>query len=324
MSSTEVVTNQPPALFDTHYDALQEVFEGMALPPNETATLDGAIELTQPWLKGDHSRPGYALEVPAQHHDRFYEIYDELGMKQELPVPAGEYHDIVLLGAVQAGNRRRVSLLLNSLEEAGITTGHVSLLGGQRRLFPEKETDDVAASFAELDEQGWHTEWSKNVRDLPVSELWETDALRLAMMEKLGPLALDRLVLRNNDSSLHDEADPISSFEFTWQGIPVSLIHSLAVERPNGDARHTTDSSVADWLERRQPPDGANVAFINGNPHAGRMGKTILNRLRAAGRSDLRIAVAGSAASPNLGHTHYLREIAANLYEDRKLRLANG
>jgi len=329
-----------------HKPQLQEVFELVAMPPeviaalDDISTLDVVVEQTQPWVQGDHFRPKNPRPINPAHSERLYELYAEIGMRDEQRLAPGHYDEIIVPGAVQASNLSRTGLLARMLRGADgqqplVTTQNIRLLGGQRYLFPEIEKADVEQTFDQIARSGLQDPWFERIRQTnDISKMWETDALRLAAIATLGPIALRRVLLRVNESVEYNlELDPESEgnldaeallgYEFSYSDMNISLMHTLAVPRPNGAPRHTTEACVKDWLERYEPAEGARIGFIGGNPHLERMARATVRILIKEGRDDLVLVAAGPAASSQRTHPHYLGEIARSLFEDqRDLRLA--
>lgn len=304
--------------FERHHSGLQEVFDIVGLPEKAGTSLGAAVNLTQPWIKGDHSRPGYSFDIKLHEHDRLQELYAGFGQRQELMLPSGRYDEIILLGGMQAGNCRRLELLNRALTEHGVEPKRVSLLGGQRLLQPEKEKSEIESGLQQIVERSDSETWAAKMQSRHVAELSETDGIRIAATQALGSLTLRRIDLRFDRPPTPEGPDHLKGYELEWNNIPVSLMHTLAVDRPQGERRHTTEACVEDWLQRRQPRQHARIGFIAANPHIERMGRATARMLREAGRPDLELVVGGSVAADNLSHNYYLGEIARLLYEDQQ------
>jgi hypothetical protein len=141
---------------------------------------------------------------------------------------------------------------------------------------------------------------------------WETDLVRLAGIARLGNLSLKQLHLRLGNQ------DPLKRYEFDWHGTPVSLLHTLAVER-NGEPRHNTEACMRDWLRTYHPPIGARVGFVAANPHLDRVTRSAQAVLNDEGRSDIQLVAGGPGISPKAGHSIVLGEVARLLYEDQRV-----
>jgi hypothetical protein len=313
---TDILSSVEGSFFVRNQEGLAELFDIVGVPDEALTSIDEAVKHTQPWVKGDHSRPGYQFDISPADNSKLHDLYARFGQKDETMLPSGPYHEIIVPGAVQRGNRRRLELLRRAVSEHEVTTSHITLLGGERRLFPEVEKDDIETTIDTLARRGSLEPWVESVRNMDVANLWETDGMRLAALEQLGPLVLKNTA-QSDRCTTTNEADSAEGYEFMWNDIAVSLMHTLAVDRPNGERRHTTEACVRDWLQRHEPPQAARIGFIGANPHLERMGRATRTVLEAEGRGDLQLVVAGSASPPELGHGHYLGEIARNLYQDQ-------
>jgi hypothetical protein len=318
---------------------LQEILEYGRAPTEVVASLDdpealaedreavrALVNHTQRWAKGDHSKPEHALNIDPVHTNRLHELYVDVGMRNEVLLAPGHYDTVLVPGAVQRGNVRRVDLLRRSVDLVDgigrplVAVDEAVLLGGQRHMW-ELEKEDFEETLILLD--GVDDPWLDYIREVKdISKLWETDGLRLAAMAKLMPLVLQQVVLRPEEERIiikdgfQSEVDPLQGYVFTYKSMVVSLMHTLAVPRANGDPRHTTEACVEDWLLRHNPPVGAHIGFIAANPHLERMVRATRRLLTRLGRSDLKLIAAGSAAPDPLGHGHFYGETARNLYED--------
>jgi hypothetical protein len=302
--------------FDAYRPEIEQVFKVVGLPDDVTSSLGRAVELTQPWVGGDHSRPNHVFNLDEQQRAELKALFVDLDMAEERPLPDDHYDQIIVLGGIQAGNLRRTDFLKRMLDKKGVTTDKVVLLGGQRRIYVERETDDINANFAELFYQEAHTEWSEHFKADMLAEQgetrWETDLIRLAAMAKIGPLVFKRLQLRLGNE------DFIGRYEFDWNNLSVDLLHTLAVPRPNGESRHTTEACIGDWIETYQPKDGARVGMVNANPHIDRMIRSARSVATSLGRSDIELIPAGPTAPLGIRESIFLGEIARNLYEDQR------
>lgn len=298
--------------FDRHQESLQLLGDTLDLPEDTFATLESAVSATQPWVAGDHSRPLHHFSISPEQEPILHGLYQTLGLKDGRPLPSGHYDQIVALGAIHLGNNRRISFLERMISEGGVTTDRVMLLGGQRPIYPEKEKDDIEQNLESLRQKGTEDPWVRSVMADPGILRWETDLIRLAVADHIGRLVLDKLRFRIENREI------IEGYDFMWNRTPVTLMHSLAASRPHGEPRHTTESCMADWLERESPPQNATVGFISANPHLERTYKSANYILRQHDRSDIRLVLGGSATPDTAGHGIYLGEVARNLYEDAR------
>lgn len=289
------------------YDELFDVL-GVAKP----SSLKEAVEITQPWVRGDHSRPEQTFkQFTDEEAEQLLAIYRRLDMVEERALPSGHYDDIVVLGATQVGNNRRINFLRKSIESGNVTSNRIMLLGGQRRPFEEFEKDILEENLAAIDKQEAADGWTQMLKTRDISDLWETDLMRVAAITQLGTLALHQLHLRIANQ------EAVEAYHFNWHDIPVILQHTLAVKR-NGAPRHTTEACIQDWLESYTPPIGARVAFIGAQPHLDRMALSARHVLRKMDRDDIMLEVGGSSVA-NITPAFYLGEIARRLYEEQRL-----
>jgi hypothetical protein len=226
-------------------------------------------------------------------------------------LPAAIYDHTIVLGGIHRGNNRRLVFMNKVLTHGTTITDDITLLGGERRVYPETELDEIAANMAKL--ANVNEPWLDFLRSSKLETWWETDLLRLAARARLGPLA----VVGAEYGSLSAKYRPHLQ-TFNWRNIPLAIMHTRAIAR-QGEPRHTTEACMSDWLTTRQPKENARVAFMSANPHLIRMGRSAQAVLLAEDRADIELVVAGPASVEGLGHSHYLGEVARQLYEDKRL-----
>lgn len=297
------------SFYDRNHAGLYELFDALQMERSALGSLADTVALTQQWQIGDHTHPAYQFAVDENVSARLRDLYGNFGMETEVPLVPGHYDYLVGLGGKQPGNDRRLAFMHKTLIRPDIQAGGIALLSGQRPKEPN-EKSVIEANLANLAGRPAVDAWAQRMIDDPEGLVWETDLQRLAAADKLGPLTLKQLHLRL------ENADPIGRYELEWAGTPVTIMHGLAVNRPNGDPRPTTESTMRDWLAVAELRADARVAVIAGNPHIERTSKTARATLAALGRSDIEVVAAGSAAGPDQDHQIYLGEIARNLYED--------
>lgn len=319
-------TAQYPTFYERNRESLAEVFGVLGKPLDALDNLEDTVLVTQEWTGGDHTRPNYEIDLTEEESKKLRGLYGALGLLDERQLPPGHYEQIILLGAKQVGNNRRLDMIGRMLTSGQVTTDRMVWFGGERHKEPD-EADMTARNFAELGQRSGTDVWTGRILKQPERVRWETDLIRLAGAAQLGPLALKQLHLRVLDAAAEPkkfvripDADPISHYELEWNGTPVTLLHSQAVNRPNGEARHTSESCADDWLEIVPPAQGARVGFVTGNPHIERATRSVHAKLHKAGRDDVNFIGSGSAANPYQKHQIFLGEIARNLYEDLMAR----
>lgn len=308
----------PVTFFDREQPRLGGLFELVGVSAESADSLETAVQVTQPWVKGDHSRPENRFRFDDERSRKLHGLYARLGLKDQHPLPAGRYDHLLVFGAIHRGNNHRLGFLRRTLDMTAIEVPHITLLGGERPVYPEVELDDIDRNLTELADAGVHDGWLDRIRDGQAGLHWETDLLRLAALVHLGPIALRRSVGGEEKGTARPR-----QYDFMWHGRALTLMHTKAVER-RGEPRHTTEACVLDWLQRTDPPEDAHVAFVAANPHIERMGKTVRAMLRREGRPDIRITAAGPSAPKDISHNHCLGEIARNLYEDMRLLEVGG
>jgi len=295
--------------YDRHQEELGRLFEIVGLAEARD-DLEVAVAVTQPWVRGDHARPEHDFSFEEPESTELYDIYDALGLREAHELPTGHYDHTVLLGGVHRGNNRRLAFMREVLTHGLTITDDIMLLGGERRIYPEVERTTIYENLrklARLDDP-----WLGSLRNTLPTAWWESDLLRLAALRQLGPLAVqgEDVVDLQAEHRPHLQA-------FTWRNIPLAIMHTKAVQR-QGEARHTTEACIRDWLATTHPAQNSRVAFISANPHLIRMGRSAQAVLRDEGRADIDLTVAGPASPDYVGHSHYLGEIARHLYEDKR------
>ena len=316
MAAEKALTSANNLFFDEHQATLRGLGEVIGLPNCFSESLASAIELTQPWVKGDHTRPNNELVLTTNQSAALQPIFEAMNLKREAALPEGNYDHLIVPGAVQLGNNNRIKFVKAAVEQGDIVTGDIVLLGGQRRVFGEVESHLLKEDLKTIHEQGTEDYWIKALENKTEQLQWETDFMRLAAIKHLGALPLRQLHLRYLTAESTAPHDAIRQYEFTWRNMPLKLLHTLATSRPNGETRHTTESCVKEWVTSSEPVKGAVVGFIPSNPHRDRMARSCQRALVSVGRSDLELVVAGPASASGVGDQIHLGEIARNLYED--------
>jgi hypothetical protein len=298
-----------PTFYESYKPQLGLLFEIFGLPQDALETLPSTVTATQPWALKEHTDWDERTLAPEQS-SAARKLYHDFGLVDEIPLPAGDYDNIFVLGGMQQGNNRRLAFTRQSLQRGDVRTKHLTLLSGQRPVNPSIEKGLIAENMTRLAHNGTQDPWVEKILADPAGLKWETNLLRLAAADHLGPMTLKQLHLRLGNE------DPVSRFELDWNGIPTTLVHSLAVYRPGGEPRPTTVSSLKYVLTTTPPEKGARSAFIAGNPHVERMSRDARVLLKNMQREDIELIGAGPAAIPNQDHQIYLGEVARNLYID--------
>ncbi|HVV66801.1 MAG TPA: hypothetical protein VHB72_01865 [Candidatus Saccharimonadales bacterium] len=307
-----MINPDAPAFYEQHQDKLPRLFEIAGAPPEAAATLETAVEATQPWVRGDHIKPEQRFQINPADEPELHELYSQFGLVREHPLLARHYDELLMLGGTYWGNHHRMRFLKQVLEEGGITTDRVTLLGGERKIF----TEEIVPVQDDLNNMG-NGQLSNLEKGAGGTNIhWETDMLRLAAVMDLGNVVVEKAAAYMTETG--EYARPHIQ-EFSWRDVPFALMHAQAVER-NGAARHTTESCMADWLETTGPKSEAVVGFIAANPHTTRVARSAYGVLRKYGRDDIALVPAGPAVLPTVKNHTYLGEIGRHLYEDMRLR----
>jgi hypothetical protein len=302
-------------------DELKAIFDIMQLSP---ANLDEAVASTQPWARGDHSRPGFDYgDVLKENDSALRELFTGLGMQNESLLVDTEVDDVIMYGAIYAGTLRRLELLNRMVRQHGFRPKRIILAGGERRGFIEKETSEYLGSLTVLRSGTIDDPWLDQITSemVPVDQLWETELLRIAAAQQMGHMDLVDIHHRGDFDGPPSQA--IASMQFDWEGIPVYLHHTLKVPRPNGAPRHTTEECAKDYIRHYlgdiEQSFGHRIALIGAQPHIHRMLLSNIRMFNDMGRGDVELLAAGSRAE-GIGVSMYLGEIARWLYEEKVFR----
>ncbi len=297
-------------------DSLSELFETIGVSDVSKASLAEVVDMTQPWARGDHHAPEKSLELSESQQATAMKIFEAMRMLDEIEPEGGEYDQVLLLGGEQHSNRLRIGYFNEQL-----TTGDISIadggslvsLGGVRKL-KGREIFDLGADLAALAGSTQLDPWLGQLLKSEMNDALDEDAaMRVALSASVGSAAM-RL------SQAHIElgrADIFSHKVFHGDGDKkVIMINAPAVERPLGPPRHTTESTLQEWLRLAPPIQDARVLLVSNNPYVHRTARNLANVL-ATERPDVRFDYCGASAERN--HTliqRTLGEVARNLYED--------
>jgi hypothetical protein len=301
--------------YNANRESLDELAEKLALPERATENLDTWVAVSQPWTRGDHARPAERIAVDDRTGARLHELYEAMGLKHDLWLPEGVYDQIAILGSTQLGNNRRVQHAQQMLDRSKATTNHLVMLGGERAPFEESELPLIDTNIKQLAEQDPNDPWIQQLLSGEAAVNWETDMLRLSTSIHLGRLTTVATFGAGGEGGSYPA---VTHFTCNQRDLLVSLTHSKAVPRPGGAPRHTTASSIPDWLRLLPPKTGAKVGFVTANPHIERTTRVAQNVIAAAGRDDIELIASGSAAAQTYRHEIFLGEVARNLYEDQQ------
>lgn len=316
--SQHELIDQSELFFEQHRNELKDLFRVLGMEDKWSDNLDELVDITKPWVQGDHFKPTLRTVLSGDAELEARSLYQAMGLIDERSLPTGHYDQVIVLGGTQRANNLRLSFLAESLQRSDINLrGSIVVWGGQRDIFPELEVALMRDSLKKTEEDvhpARNNAWLRALKERGAEPRDETELLRLAALHRLGDLSLRRLRIRLNT------ADPlISHYEFVTPDYELTLLHTPAVHRPQGEPRHTTEACAKEWLKHAPPSYQARVAFISGNPYMERTSRVVEQTIQAAGRTDISIIPVGPAAYPDAKDYLFLGEIARNLYEDSKM-----
>lgn len=312
MTVGQSISSGANSFFERHQDTLAVLFDAMGVEKTAANSLEAAIAATQAWVPGDHTKPAVPIHIPEGSEKVLQELYTDLGLTDERTLPSGRYDQLLVLGGFQLGNIRRMKFT-KKVMESGVLTNHIVLLGGERQIDPVREIPYINQNMVHII-RGQTASPDPWIRDLASGEArlrWETGALRLAATASLGELAL--IAYKQNIDNPQEQPE---RQDFAQGNRLVTLLHTKAVARPQGETRHTTEACIAHWLCTVDPPAGSTVGFVTANPYMERTARVVARQIHRHGRADIKLVVGGPAPSPTVVSLGYNREIAYNLYED--------
>lgn len=314
--------NQEPGngrFFDMYQDELDSLFRMLDMPADASDNLANAVQATQPWAKGDHFKPDNPIILEGERQFQAREIYRTMGLVAAQPLEPGLYDQVIALGGTQRGNNMRLTFLAQTLSQGDVQIkegGNVVLWGGQRAPFEALEEEPIRENLLALADTNHPARMNAwlGALDAERTELRnETDLMRLSALQHLGNLSLRKMHIR-----LGVVDSLISHYEFHGANYGVTLLNTAAVQRANGEPRHTTEACAEQWLNNSPPPKNAKIGFISSNPYIRRTALVVQRVATAGGRTDIEIVSAGPAAYHDAKDYLFLGEIARNLYEDSK------
>jgi len=273
-------------------------------------SLEEIVAKTQPWARGDHHEPELKLELEITDKIAILDIATKIGMVGNVAPEGGDYEQVLILGGEQKSNHVRIDYALGLLESGLITcSDSITTLGGTRQI-AMRELPALSEDLSSVDiTNPWVQQLLKKEK---LVSFTEDDALRLAMLARVGTMNLEQAHIRQNSQDL------ISHMLFRGSSdIPrIATINATAVDRPLGERRHTTESTMLEWLDLLPPTEGSRILFVINNPYVIRNARN-LNNIIGNRRPDLALDYCGAEAvtDENLWR-RILGEIARNLYED--------
>lgn len=318
-SGKELLRQNGVSFYGQNQESLDGLFSLLELEPPRS--LREAVAFTQSWVRGDHAEPEAMPEVPMEKDALARDLYEQMGLVNDQPLPRGEYDQIIVLGAMQRANNARLKFLQESLENGAELAegGQIIMWGGPRPIHEKIERPIIDQQLAQT--TGLSNPWLQDVASGEVSVNTETDGLRLAASGLFNARRKPSVYFR-----LGSKEHPIQRYTLESDIGEIVLLNGEPVGREHGGSRHTTESCAEEWLadsgmksdayHQLSPRQGARVAFLTHNPHIIRTARDVQNVLERSGRDDVELAVAGAAAYSNARHRSFLGEIARLLYGD--------
>lgn len=280
------------------------------LPDTDLSQL---VAATQPWAQGDHFAPTHTAHLDESGREACVDIGQRLGMIDAWRAPAGQYDRVLILGGEQKSNDSRIDFALSQLTRSDVSLsehGSIVTLGGER-AYREREVpyiiEDHRRAIKRRPLDAWLRD-KKSYKDIRT----EDDMLRLALIARIGSMALRKEVQRP------DGTGKISHRYFSSTAGPLLMVNAVPVVRPLGDKRHTTESTLAEWLAYDTVPVESKLLFISSNPYIERTTRNLRNILARLQRPDLRVEACGPAALiDNTVVERVLGEVARSIYEDQ-------
>src|SRR4051812_32270482 len=87
---------QPASFYERNRAHLAEVFTVLDKPLAALDNLEETVRVTQEWIRGDHTRPDYEIDLGADESDKLRELYGMFGLLDEKLLPPGHYEQIIL------------------------------------------------------------------------------------------------------------------------------------------------------------------------------------------------------------------------------------
>lgn len=283
------------------------------------------------WIGGEHGNSATKDQFTAEQVAAAEPILEKLGLlNEEMPPDGTHYADILIVGATEPANVKRMRLVQSLMQNHGITADRIIFLVGQRPRETRDGTDEellgTDGSYGENDVS--QSPWVIKMREaFEASGIQmfddETKLARLALMrtvpngEQLRPGEIDLQVTDVTGLTQEQKIDAVPKrmgdlpprliTEYHFK-VPLEihgetriqkfvLLNGAAVQRAQGEPRHTTASVTREWLGRLAPAHGdepIRILYISGNPHTVRTAYDSLAVIRAAGRDDIHMDIAGT------------------------------
>lgn len=321
-----------PDFYTQHGEVIERVF-GVAYPGRPyPQTLDGLVEDTQPWVKGDHLEALNPVQTTAEQREQVLADFHKLNMTEAVIPPGGVYDHVIILGGMMRANYERTAFThaqLNRTEDPMLVRegGSIVFWGGPREANTEKEAIPTTRLLDEIHSDVVSAEpWVQRQRELSVGQRvhTETDQGRLSLLRYFGPAAVaSQIHLRLGSGKPLEQVS-----HYVMRNAPVSngelqVINAPSVSRAQmqGKDRHTTKSCAEEWLTMLNGSQPERVLFVTSNPYVQRTTNDVRRVLQEAGMGSVELVGCGPAAYDDAPSTLFFGELGRMLWNVRKERL---
>lgn len=297
------------------------------------------------WIGQEHGNSTSKEQYDDEQVAAAMPILEDIGLTTELLPQPGEHFDTeVIIGGTMLANWRRLAATHKAIEN-GVDIDRVVVFLGQRpreaRDGKNEELLGTEGRFAGEDIR--ENPWVKQLIDKGAFEsedpwsLTETDFGRIALNKVMGgnlmPHRIDLPIaaINGEDTGVGARQEGVpardaTDYHFTVETTKndgsvveteVILMNAAAVDRGAGrPARHTTQSSTGEYVERYEPKQGERMLYMTGNPHSMRTAQDSKALLTKLGRDDIHLDVAGTTPAANSPIQTYLGEVARLINND--------
>ncbi len=312
-------TKEVESFYSFHKEEVSRLLVLANIDTVDDIPLSELVLITQPWAKGDHHDPRFPINQSPDQIQQSMKLFHGLGIVEEIEPKGGDYDQVLILGGEQNSNHIRIDFALDLLEGERIRlseNGSLVCLGGDRML----KTRELSALGRDLDiinsNPNFNNTWS---RKLLSSEMLaatnEEAAMRIALTARIGSLLLIEKHLRLNSESLLSHN--------LYRGVDmipnIATVFAPKVDRPLGEPRHTTESTLLEWLKSMDPEKGSRILFVSNAPYTIRTARNFVSIISNL-RPDLELDYCGAKAEndSSLSRRCY-GELARLLFDDSKM-----
>lgn len=317
-----------------NYDSIRELY-GLMHP--STCWPDNLLRLVtftqERWVGEEH---GSARVVSCMSEERTNAVRDVLRsmrLYDEVlpPQSFSSATQLVILGGFMESMLVRLRFAKYLLDKRKcVPSGAIIMLAGQR-IREDHEASNIADLMAsdgryqglEMPVDAWFAEkvelpWASGINPWLRSFATETDLCRLAVHK----------IFRSCELITEH---PVPKFEATLPGIPARDVMAYQYHLPSypdlfvvnaravlrrGKSRHTTQSSLREWLDFFAPPMNSKVIVISNNPHIPRLAQEVHHVLREFGRNDVSAVCCGAGAAVETSVDLVIGELGRLLFND--------